>query len=195
MVMMKMISLGLLSSSLTLVQSQLSQSHLLAKRDAEPLLNNFVGDLAEPFLNLFGVGQSQADPQPLESYQKPTYYHKPTYHKPSYTQKPVYHKPSYTQKPTYHKPTYATVPTYYKPTYETYHYTPEYHSYSTGYTTPTPVYHSTTTYHSIYANLVEEPETEKPSAVVIVKSAPLDEPAIPPPFEPGNWLKLQLHLS
>ena len=180
MVMMKMTSLLiLLSSSLPLVQSQHSQSHLLAKRDAAPLLNNLVGDLARPFLQLFGVGPGEEE-EPLDSYQKPTYYHKPTYtqkptyYKPTYTQKPTY-KPTYTQKPTYkptyHKPTYAT--TYYKPTYETYHYTPEY-------TTHTPVYHSSTTHYKILANLVVEPEEPSESEKLT------EAPAIPPPFEQGK---------
>ena len=191
MAVMKMISIGLLSSSMTLVQSQDTQTHLLArirnKRDADPILDNLVGDFAKPFLNLFGGGQSSGGrkprkkPQPHNHYAPaPQTYHKPLAQHSGY--QPTYHTPSYAPAPApvYHY-TPAPAPVYHHEPEPVYHHKPEplYH--------PAPVHKPEVhilpapdlSQYSVSSSYVQEPE--QPALPVTYHH---EDPAIPPAYEP-----------
>ena len=58
MALMKVMSLCLLSTAVAVPAPDLSRD----KRDADPLLTNFVNDLTRPFRNLFRVSSSQKRP-------------------------------------------------------------------------------------------------------------------------------------
>ena len=103
MALMKMMSLCLLSSALAVPAPDLSRD----KRDADPLLTNFVNDLTRPFRNLFGVGSSQKRPAVTHHHHQPQHPRPrppPLVHRPAPAQSVHYPPPQvHYPEPVYHE--------------------------------------------------------------------------------------------